>query len=412
VRHASSLPRSRGARILGHGLVAALVLSYYRAVWPTIGDFVTAIDHCAVLFCDYLLHFSPMGQELFESRQPRWGFYYSPFFALCIWALTRLPGAAAAGAWAALQIATPLWLFRITARRLCGDSLPLATAYALVFLTSLPLLSNFKWGQVSVVMTLCMFASLHLEERGRVGLAALVLALSISIKYYSVLLLIHYLLKRDSRVVALTLAFCLVLMVALPAATLGVPETLRFYEMLEPADPFGRSGVARNPNSQFFAHVLARLLPWGGAPGARWLGYAVAIANLSVAAGIARRRGAESGYASLSLLLLSIPFVLPTSWPHYFVYLPPIQLLLARGPLRELRPEGAARRAGRARIGSRAALSLGLALGSVGLSSALFFNAVGDRVAYGSAGCLLWANLLLQIGLAVQHLGGQRAASG
>jgi hypothetical protein len=99
----------------------------------------------------------------------------------------------------------------------------------------------------------------------------------------------------------------------------------------------------------------------------------------------ASRAGIERPIAwGFVLVLLWTPFWVPTSWPHYFVYLPFVQLFLASALLAE---PGASR-------ALRVVLGVLVALSTL-VSSVLFFNVSGGKDFYGAAGMLFVSNALL-----------------
>ena len=51
-------------------VVVVLVGIYYVRIWPHVGDFVLAVDHCDQLFCDFVRYFYVMGSELWKTRAP------------------------------------------------------------------------------------------------------------------------------------------------------------------------------------------------------------------------------------------------------------------------------------------------------------------------------------------------------
>jgi len=89
------------------------------------------------------------------------------------------------------------------------------------------------------------------------------------------------------------------------------------------------------------------------------------------------------------LICLSIPFFLKTSWPVDLVYLPFGQALLAWKIL-----EVDATFSWKHPIPARKTAAF-LLLVSIVISNIFFFNLLGDRIIYGSAGFIFWADLLL-----------------
>ena len=83
-------------------------------------------------------------------------------------------------------------------------------------------------------------------------------------------------------------------------------------------------------NAQYLPSVIGRWL--GGAAGRgvwRLLGYGLFAANLLAVARLVVRRAPRAIEWAFALLFLGLPLAIETSWPHYFVYLPFAQTLVA-----------------------------------------------------------------------------------
>jgi hypothetical protein len=153
--------------------------------------------------------------------------------------------------------------------------------------------------------------------------------------------------------------------------------------------------VITNYNSQHFPHVLLRLLEAMGStahadlPLLCGISYGIALLNLGLLFGIQLARLSHANLWSFHLIFLSIPFFLKTSWPLDLVYLPFAQALLAWRIL-----EGENAPSWKHFLPVRRVEAFFL-MTSIVFSSIFFFNFIGDRSAYGSAGFIFWANLLL-----------------
>lgn len=77
-----------------------------------------------------------------------------------------------------------LLLLLIPAADFYRQSRAAALLYVALLAFSMPVLHNLKWGQVSTLMTGCVFAALYLNARGRWRGAAVVLGFAAAIKYY------------------------------------------------------------------------------------------------------------------------------------------------------------------------------------------------------------------------------------
>jgi hypothetical protein len=230
------------------------------------------------------------------------------------------------------------------------------------------------------------------DVNGRPRLAVLCVALAASVKFYPGLFLLVPLLREDWRTVGLGAVASLLLLAGVPALILGPAETVQFYreilielERLESA----AGAWADAPNKQYLPAVIAR---WTGAQGSAarlaflGLGCLWAGGNLVLVRSLLARRERYASLYAYAAVALSIPLVVSPCWPHYLVLLPFAQLVVARA-------------------GRRDPLALGLVAASVLLSSAVFFRLVDDSEAYGRAGWLAVADLVLLVALYRSVLG-------
>jgi hypothetical protein len=174
-----------------------------------------------------------------------------------------------------------------------------------------------------------------LLEKRRPTVAALLLALAAAIKYYPVLFLLPFLFRRRWRFLALFLMWFALFFLIVPAAVMGPAKSLQFHRLSRASWAQDAQRHAADVNSQYFPHVAARwaeaargpLAPPAPSPWHPVLA-AIGIVVFACAALFAHR--AQDPLRSASLLLAAIPFVLPTSWPHYLAFLPCAQALAAR----------------------------------------------------------------------------------
>ncbi len=314
-------------------LAIAIVLIYYALYWQSVRNFVISIDQCDVLFCDFFRHFYQMGREIFVSNQPIQGFFYSPFAAILFSWTALLTTRSALVVWGLFQAAVIALYYIIPMIDLFGRSRIYPLVYSFIFITSLPLLHNLKWGQISVFITLLVLAALSLHAQGYKVPSAILLAAAISIKYYPAIFLVYFIFRRDFRYLANCLAACLVFMLILPSILLGFDHTVEFYRLASQATGQAAAGWMENDlNSQYIAHVFGRLFlssaqefSW---PLTRLLGYLVSGVNIALLGMLVVRGVQKSSYWAWSLLFTTLPFWLTTAWPHYFVYLPVAQIFV------------------------------------------------------------------------------------
>lgn len=308
------------------------VLAYYAWTWRSVHAFVVAVDHCDILFCDFAFHFYPMGRSLFATRAPVFGFFYPPFAALLLTPFGRLGHEAALWSWGLLQVAAILVLAILPSKELFPHRRRLRVACALLVMTSSAVLHDFKWGQVGAVLTALTLLGLSLRESGKLWLPAALLACAISIKVYPAMVLLLYLFRRDFRFITCCVALIFLFSVAVPVLLLGPQATSEFFLAVAAGLNGAVKGwVWKDPNSQFVGHVAHRLLgPSASAWAALWhpIGIALAAANARLLWKVVRAKLPHQPYWALALSFGSIAFLIDTSWPHYFVFLPVVQSLI------------------------------------------------------------------------------------
>ena len=378
--------------------VLGAVVLYYAFRWQTLSEFARAIDHADVFFCDFVNHFYPQGRAIFTSSQRVWGFYYSPFAALVCGVIALLPFSLAEILWGGLQVAGLLGLYVLPLKEFPEATKTQKSLYTFLFLTSIPVLHNFKWGQISVFLTVGMVAALYYYRRDRKVLSAFILALAVSVKIYPAILLVYFLIRRDFRYVLTAGIMTLIFSVVVPVIVLGYEGMVHFSgDVLSATTEAVETWVPRDINSQSFPHVFGRMLdiqPMKGAhPALILAGFVVAAAAIFL---LVKSLGKLSGHKvlpGLTLLFAVIPFFAPTSWSHYFVFLPMVQLYTMSGVITPVALKGLLNV-------TRTILWLGaFILTNVGL---LFF--AGEWDSYIHYGPVLWADLLMILLVLVQLL--------
>ena len=322
--------RSCGLGLLGAGLM----LGSYWLLWGSVAGFVNAIDHGALLFGDFRRFYYPMGEVLFAEKWPVRGYYYTSFFALSLCLIALLKLAAATVLWGVLQVGWAAALYWISGRYLLKLSAQGLLVYFLLLLASFPLLHNFRWGQVSVLVTLGIVSAFALHQQGRSALAGIALALVTCIKYYPGAFVVYFLMRRDRCFLAAYGAGLLGFYGLLPAALLG-PVDWWYFERASAQSLPEAARLLRDLNTQYFVHVLSR---WGQPLGYRLsestldvlrvVGVLVFCANSVAVWWLNKRNIAHRVALSAVALFIALPFVVPTSWPHYFVFLPFCQTAL------------------------------------------------------------------------------------
>ena len=381
-------PDARTSKTVETTIVAIVlggVFVYYHFLWGSIDAFGHAVDNYT-FFTDFVRHYYTMGRRILAFPYPVDGFYYSAFFALILSPIGQLTLPTAMWVWGVIQVILTAALATIPVGRwlkLSGWRLAL---YVLLFATSVPVLHNFKWGQVSVLVTLTVLASLQAHASRRDVAAGRWLAFGVAIKYYAAWFVIYYIIRRQWRVVAAFGVAAVGLLVVVPSIVLGPIVTYQFHREAYDNLSVAARLFVQDWNSQFFPHVLLRLLHVVDAPQAVFalslVGWTAVVANLAVVWILRRSATVEATALSVAALFLSLPFLVSTSWAHYLVYLPFCQAVVIIGVLGL--PAGP----------SRYAL-LATAAASVMLASVFAFNASLNWGAYVWPGPLFFADILL-----------------
>jgi alpha-1,2-mannosyltransferase len=377
------------------------IFVYYWFEWRTLQNFVVAIDRYSNFMQDFTSHYYAMGRQILQVPTPVSGYYYTSFFALVLAPIGTLPLPSAMVLWGAIQLACLVTLCIVSGRGLLALPPLGMVLYAGLCVTSFPILHNIRWGQVSVLITLCVIAAFLAANRNKRVLAAVLLAFAAAIKFYPALFIVYFVLKRDVRTcVAFGLA-ALTFYFVLPASVLGFSNWLEFERATSTAFS-SIEWMPRDVNSQYIVHV-----------GLRWfeiifnraasdalvlaltiIGYIIALSCMAMVWLLQRRSSCEKHGLSVVAIFLSIPFVIKTSWPHYFVYLPFCQaavLSYYASAFRNSNLQGKVLSA--------------LPLLSVFLSSVFLFNLFPNWQTYSSYGMLFVANLLLLIAVYAVEFG-------
>ena len=394
-KHSQTLAGRIRAFLLQHPyslLALAAALVSYALMWGSLQGFVDAIDHCDKLFCDFEAQYYPMGKVIFTEKQPVLGYFYSAFSAIVLSVFSLFGKTAALWLWGAGQLAAAYALLVLPLRHVFKLSDRGKAWYLLLFLTSLPLLHNFKWGQVSVAITLMVIGAFTAYRQDKPLLSAVLLAVATSIKYYPAIFILVFVFKRDYRYLrnfTLAVGVCM----ALAAGLLGPANWLRFdLHVIE----FTITKIWTSFNSQHFVAVVDRLaktflgrqisdvrLAQLGQ-----LSLLVAAMNIALAYFFVRKsKGPQRDYLAMMALFLTIPFIIKTSWPHYFVFLPFGQTLLLLYARSEIQHK------------SIRYLVYGLTAVSVALVNSYIFKLFPDWQIYSELGPFFFANLFLLAGI-------------
>lgn len=341
-------------RVLLVQLAVALlcVLALLRQ-FPSVKDFVAAIDHGDVPGGDFVFHYYPTARNSIREGAPAGGFFYPAGFAVFLAPLGRLDLEPARVLWYVVLAASVLWTATWVMRAAAPKQPLLAIFGSALYVTSIPVLHDFKWGQVSVLIVATAATAFVLRGQRRTGqekqkLSAALLGVAAAIKMYPLVFIAWFVLRRDWRFVIRCGIACAVTLVVLPAIVMGPVHALFFQRVATQSVVGAQDGVLYDFNSQFAPAVLARYYGgWGvastsitrmGQIGA-WVALAI-IAGLLLLLSVtkAKRIAPRRELWAFVLLSSTVPFWLKTSWTHYFAHLAVAQILLASTLVERRRP--------------------------------------------------------------------------
>lgn len=327
--------------------VVACVIAL-AAQWRSVDAFVASIDHGNVAFGDFVFHYYPTARDSIREGAPAGGFFYPAGFAVLLAPLGRADLETAKALWLVVLAASVVWTATWLVRAAAPRQPALAVLGAALVVTSVPVLHDFKWGQVSVLIVAAAGTAFVLRARARHNGAAALLGIAAAIKGYPIVFAGWFLLRRDLRFAARVGVACGFTLVALPAIVMGPAHALFFQKVATNSVLGAADGVLYDFNSQFAPAVLARHHGgWGVAARsitrAGELGSFAALAAIAVLLVLLARTKApriteRRDLWAFVLLASTVPFWLKTSWTHYFVHLPLAQVLLASTLVERRRP--------------------------------------------------------------------------
>lgn len=293
--------------------------------------FVEASDRPNKLYEDFQEYYQPAAKVIMHHDKPLGGYFYTPAFALFLNLLLEHTSLDPMLVWQLFQHVWLLLLLLIPGFFLAGltGKKKFLYLYLLTASCSFSVFHNFKWGQVSLMITFLTLAALIAYQRKRPVFAALLLAIASLVKYYPGFLILGFVFKKDSRFVAVFLAWLLLLGLIIPGLILGFAPTLSFYQLSFAEMSYAVDWVAGDANSQFFAHVVLR--NFGLNPDLKGF---VSLVGLLLCAFVLLRgyyilrdetdaaTDSKRFWQIMPMFFLLLPFILNTSWPHYFAWLP------------------------------------------------------------------------------------------
>ncbi len=308
-------------------LLVAAVLSLLYFCYGGLDKTVSLTDRENKVYEDFVRHYFPAAVLIYRQPDPVGGYFYSPTFALLLrYFVVNMP-IDAIKIWHFFQGFSILLLLIVPTFYLARLT-PFAVypcLYAVGLLVSFPLFHNLNWGQVSLIITFLIIFAFLLYEKGYVRISAMALALATTIKYYPAFFLLGFVLRKDGKFLAWFSGFALAFMLLIPAGFLGLAATVHFYTFAFSEATSALDWVANDVNSQFFSHVILRLASadhsYNGIVSLFGLliCFLVVILLFFCLRHEPDKKTQMLGFTSVFMLQ---PYLINTSWPHYFVYLP------------------------------------------------------------------------------------------
>lgn len=306
-----------------------LILAYYWFEWRIFSNFVIAIDRSPQFMYDFISYYYPMGKQILQNPLPVEGYFYTSFFALLIEPISKQTISLAMFTWGIIQALCLIVLYVFSVRSIPNLQKIGAVLYIGLCVTSFPILHNMKWGQVSLLITACIITAFLAVKQNKKVLAGVLLGFATAIKLYPIYFIVYFILRRDIRTCIAfglsTLSFYFIF----PSIILGFDNWLTFEKTANEAI-INSGWVSRDVNSQYIVHVGLRWFNFifdrvAGEIISEYLttiGYILALSCIVCVWLLQQTTSSEKHTLSLVSLFLLIPFVIKTSWPHYFVYLP------------------------------------------------------------------------------------------
>ncbi len=263
---------------------------------------------------------------------PLYPYPYQPLLALLLEPLTYLPCQTAVAVWFVFNFA--LWfgvsaIYIVRAWRRSGSAQALLVAMMTLFL--LPVLSGIGYGQVHLVLLVCILGSVMLIKRDHPYAGGVLLGFGVVLKYFPAILVLYYLLRGRWRVAVGAAAASIALVVA--QGLIVGPQTL-----LE-------SIGAGEADVRYYAAIDEGGHWMNSLPGGVFIGYLAAVAFVATVVWLRWGRGSQAsnelvgaGWALATMLMLS-----PLVWWYYLTWLLPALMICLDVALQYAKQAGSGR---------------------------------------------------------------------
>lgn len=267
----------------------------------------------------------------YEVRGVTLPFTYPPLGAFLFTPLTLLPMMVGAALWTLLTVGLLWWCLVIVLRRAlprvaAADHLVLATWALPMALLFEPVRETLGFGQINVLLMLLVLID-TLGRNSRLPRGVLI-GLAAAIKLTPAVFILYFLVRRDWRGAATTVAsgvFFTLLVFALN-------PTISWTYWLDTLSNTGRIGGLAYTANQSFQGMLFRVLPENAVSPVWLLLVVLSLVAILAAMLLLHRAAADATDSALGLVLLNSLVALvcsPVSWSHHWVWLVPLALVCA-----------------------------------------------------------------------------------
>jgi len=267
-------------------------------------------------------------EPLYRESDGHYQFKYLPAFALFAAPVSKLPLAAAKGAWFTASSVLMVVLLGLSLKSIPELRRPAPILLVLTFLAMAKFYAHeLVLGQVNLLFGAIVTLGLVLLRSGQDAAAGLLLALAVVVKPYAVIFL-PWLAARKNRAALVTMVAGLALFIALPAVRYGWSGNIALLRDWWQTVTTTTAPNLLNPDNVSLSAMFTKWLGPDSPAGS--LAAVASAVLLVVAAVVVAARGALRSPDTLdaSLLLLMIPLLSPQGWDYVFLIGTPAVMLL------------------------------------------------------------------------------------